>query len=508
VCRAWRSAAAGCSGIRLLYHTGYKPADQSFITWLGRNSHQLEALTLGSSNSDDYEPVLAALAEASAAAQAAGRPLRLHTLRVMQEYVAVGGEDFAVLRMQGYVGAQMAGRLLASLPHLRCLQLGMSWPPEGARTASGTSWVDLLQGPLAPLQAATQLQELYLQQPHPPDPSAGAGVARLLPLSLKRLSWEIHRSSLAHDLSHLTQVSFLRISGRPWENLSSSQLLPCLLQLGVMGIDPDHLEVLEEQQQVITALAASVLSREGVQQMVTRLPHLTTATVDAFDMYEPAAQAAVKQLTQLSSLTVTDIIMPGAARGLYGMQQAVATAASMSRLRRLHLQANTVRTICQLQPAVLAAVTQLTQLRVSMDIPSAGAEQQQAWAAAVPRMTGLQWLSLPCGLLGTNLGWSGSMQQLRVLVVCCAARLQGASLASTLPWLEGCTQQALPPRLQVLGVSGMTAQQAADWQLRRRLQQLVGSSGCEVVVGVNLDEAADPTQQLAGLPAALQQALV
>jgi hypothetical protein len=75
VCSAWRSAAAGCSDtIRLLYHAGYGPADQSSITWLESNSQQLGALTLGSSNSSDNSSILAALAESSAAAQAAGRP--------------------------------------------------------------------------------------------------------------------------------------------------------------------------------------------------------------------------------------------------------------------------------------------------------------------------------------------------------------------------------------------------------------------------------------------------
>jgi hypothetical protein len=162
VCRAWRSAAAGCSGtIRLLYHAGYRPADTSFITWLNNNSQQLGALILGSSNSIDNQPVLAALAEAAAAAQAAGRPLRLHTLRVMQEYATVttGSGDFciAVQRMQGFVDAHAVGQLVASLPHLRCLQLGITL------SVSGTEG-DFL-ATLAPLQRATQLEELYLQGP-------------------------------------------------------------------------------------------------------------------------------------------------------------------------------------------------------------------------------------------------------------------------------------------------------------------------------------------------------
>jgi hypothetical protein len=120
----------------------------------------------------------------------------------------------------------------------------------------------------------------------------------------------------------------------------------------------------------------------------------------------------------------------------------------------------------------------------------------------VEQLQGLRWLSVPAVLLEAGWGWLGGLQQLQVLVVCCMD-----PAVSTLTWLEGCSPAAVPPRLQVLGVSGMTAEQAAGWQLRRRLQQELGSSGCEVVVGVDLDEVGDPTQQLAGLPVELQQAL-
>jgi hypothetical protein len=74
-------------------------------------------------------------------------------------------------------------------------------------------------------------------------------------------------------------------------------------------------------------------------------------------------------------------------------------------------------------------------------------------------------------------------------------------------WLEECRQQVLPPSLRVLGVSPVSAGQSAAWQLRHHLQQVLSSSGCEVVVGVDLDEVADRALQLEGLPAALQQAL-
>jgi hypothetical protein len=69
--------------------------------------------------------------------------------------------------------------------------------------------------------------------------------------------------------------------------------------------------------------------------------------------------------------------------------------------------------------------------------------------------------------------------------------------------LEEAGMQSAPPQLLLLLVTGISAKQAASLQVRRRLQQqLAGRSGCEVVVG-----PCDPTQQLAGLPEALQQAL-
>jgi hypothetical protein len=58
----------------------------------------------------------------------------------------------------------------------------------------------------------------------------------------------------------------------------------------------------------------------------------------------------------------------------------------------------------------------------------------------------------------------------------------------------------------VLGVSGMTAQQAVMWRVRRCLEQRLANSRCQVVVGVDLEEI-DPVKQLAGLPSALQHAL-
>jgi hypothetical protein len=154
-------------------------------------------------------------------------------------------------------------------------------------------------------------------------------------------------------------------------------------------------------------------------------------------------------------------------------------------------------------PSWPAPQAHVTQLRLSVQAQaSCTLQEQQAWGVVMRCLPGLRWLSVPDVLLGAGSGWLAGMQQLRVLVVKCtgADGMHGQ-------WLEGCTRAALPPRLQVLGVSGLTAQQAASMRLRRRLRQELAGSECEVVVGVSLDEAADPTQQLAGLPATLQQAL-
>jgi hypothetical protein len=129
-------------------------------------------------------------------------------------------------------------------------------------------------------------------------------------------------------------------------------------------------------------------------------------------------------------------------------------------------------------------------------------------------MPALKWLSVPDVLL-LEQAWLGDLQQLQVLVLNREEQMlfpeEQARVAQVLQQvveaLEGCSPQALPPTLLLLGFSHMTAEQAVSWQVRRRLRQLVGSSGCEVVVGFDLDEVCDPVKQLAGLPVALQQLL-
>jgi hypothetical protein len=56
---------------------------------------------------------------------------------------------------------------------------------------------------MAPVQQATQLGELYLV-----GPGATPNLGGLLPLSIKRLSWEARSSFPSPDLSHLTQATF------------------------------------------------------------------------------------------------------------------------------------------------------------------------------------------------------------------------------------------------------------------------------------------------------------
>jgi hypothetical protein len=95
----------------------------------------------------------------------------------------------------------------------------------------------------------------------------------------------------------------------------------------------------------------------------------------------------------------------------------------------------------------------------------------------------------------------GSLKQLRVLVLHGTGGRGSIAAGDALwQWLEHCSRQMLPPQLQLLGVPVCSAPPG--------LQQHLGRSGIEVVDGADLDEVCDPVKQLAGLPVALQQALV
>jgi hypothetical protein len=324
-------------------------------------------------------------------------------------------------------------------------------------------------------------------------------MAGLLPVSLKRFSWKVSAGNLPPNLSHLTQVSFLQLDAWPCFSLEREVLPPCLQELQLLG---PELEVPEEQQQVVTRWQPAELCSDNTQQQLQRLTNLTTADVALYYLKTPAARAAaVAQLTKVSALHVHGGI---GSLGPY-VQPALTAAGGLHALRRLHLDLD-----LDLDLNGVSALTGVTQLVLSVPGGDGLSPASSALAAEVSTLSGLKWLSVPDVLLRAEVGWLGGLQQLRVLVLQCQGKPAAADsgpYADAVPWLEA-GLQAAPSSLQVLCWSGVPAKQAAAWQLRRRLQQALGNSGCEVVVGVDLDEAAEPTQQLAGLPVSLQQALV
>jgi hypothetical protein len=189
-------------------------------------------------------------------------------------------------------------------------------------------------------------------------------------------------------------------------------------------------------------------------------------------------------------------------KGGKNLRMALATAGSLSTLRHLDLQLRGMPA-----PKGLADLTGLTRLRLSVPDCNSDTERRQAWAAELGRMSGLRWLSVPDVLLEAGWAWLGGLQQLRVLVLNQPAVATAASGHGGLAWVDGCSTRVLPPSLRVLCWAGVDAEEAAAWRLHSGLTRRLQGSGCEVVVGVDLDEVADPAQQLAGLPVALQQVL-
>jgi hypothetical protein len=343
---------------------------------------------------------------------------------------------------------------------------------------------------------ATQLQELNVGGCN--NTTYSEVVAALLPPSLKRLSWSGRGVAAVPDLSHLSQVTFLRLSNWGCGRLSSSKLPPALQELQVQCTAATT-EVLLEQQQVLTCYRPHMMVTSNLHDDLAHLPHLRMVCLSERQLQDPAVHSALAKLDQLSELVVVGTVRSRSASPEC-VPPVLPAASAIRNLRRLSMYMQATP-----QLTGLSALSGLTQLRLQMQSGGGSAEQYSAMAAEVGAMASLQWLEVPAGCLQPGRAWLGGLQQLRVLVVHC--RRGAAEDASCACWLEGCSPQVLPPLLQVLSVDGSTAPQAAGWQVRRRLQQALSSSGCEVVVGIELREVADPTQQLAGLPVALQQVL-
>jgi hypothetical protein len=482
VCRDWRQAASGNSGVRLLYAAGHLPSDQSFASWLTGNSRQLESFTISSSNISSMNMVLGALATAAEAAAAAGAALLLHTLRVLG-----AGPDLSIM-----------ARLVGNLPNLRCLQLDVRSP----RTTG------LLLDFMNALQQAGHLQELYFMGPPYETLSSDSfssksfssyTVARQLPAGLKRFSFTPgDRHDTLPDLSHLKNLSFLHLERFLMQRGPiSSKLPPGLQELEASNI-PIDLADLEQEAQILTG-CSEVPMWEDELELLAHFSNLKTLFyMDAGLFQLPAVCTALQQLPGLSAMEVFAQREP--------MQPVLSAARSYPGLRRLHLGMGRVS-----DPVGLAALTQLTRLLVQ---PFGSCEEplQRAWVAQLCLMPWLRWLTVPSAMLAIDQAWLTGMERLQVLVVSSEEPVFGEPpprqlLPQLVAWFEGCSPEALPPGLLLLGFSGMRPEQAAAWQVRRRLGQALGSRGCEVVFGVDLDEVANPMQQLAGVPEALQQAL-
>jgi hypothetical protein len=466
---------------------GVPSKDHSFATWLASNSGQLETLILNSSTLWNTCIILGPLAAAAEAAAAAGNPLPLTTLRV----VGKGAVDLPTI-----------SRLLKALPHLRVLQLGVS--------ASGLydgkeEFKRLVQRHLAPLQAASQLEELYLEGADEGDcHSFPANIlAQLLPSNLRRLAWQAHSNLLAvPDLSHLTQLTFLRLVG--WHTYQAGltgKLPPALQQLELDGVTLSDEEA-EAHQERVTGYVCHY--ERTLADRTSQFSHLQHTQVPLSGLNSPEARTALEQLIDLFSLKVCEGDSYNvSSRDLRGW---VSSVASVSGLRCLHLALPATASL-----RGLAALSGVTHLTLALRGGPSSTQQQEAAVQELAQMPGLKWLCVPGQLLLAGRPWLGGLQQLQVLLLTglIPSRPEAGPsvLEQVLQQLERCSPAALPPQLQLLGFTGISAQQAAAAGVRRRLQQRLSSSGCQVVAGPNLQLIWDPAQQLAGLPETLQQAL-
>jgi hypothetical protein len=388
----------------------------------------------------------------------------------------------------------LMGRLLAGLPNLTCLQLEVDAPPAPNGSNKRGKKPKLLDN----LPQAPPLQQLYFTGP-PFVMGLAGNWAQWLPDTLQRLSWRCASKYKCYTsaMSRLRQLKFMQSDGWRLSDRFCRQHLPAGLQELELVNTYSYFIQLIDQLDRLTAYSPAHGHRDGgLPRLVTcpcrnvkAVPHILAVNV---------GPTTLQQLTALSSLGV------GGSRQF--LQPVMEAASSCSSLCRLQLRLNSLE-----EPLQLAPLTQVTHLAVSCS--SCGDQQQQGpWAAEVGRMSWLRWLSVPGVVLVAGQAWLGGMEQLQVLMVSCEEDSCGHArplqvLPRVLECLEGC--EALPPRLLLLGVAGMTPEQAASWQVRRRLQRRLSSSGsgCEVVVGVDLNEVCEPMVQLAGLPEGLQQAL-
>jgi hypothetical protein len=374
-----------------------------------------------------------------------------------------------------------------------------------------------LQHHLGSLQGATQLQELYLRGSSVLPPCNEA-LAQLFPVSLKHLGWDGElANTMTAEFAHLTSLTALQLLR--WSDISStssSSLPPGVQQLELEDEDELSQEVLVEQQAKLVLLPSSN-DWEEREEVLDQLSHYTNlgglrVTVDELARQGRITTNTLAQLPRLSALTVWNLHPDGSSDSV------MSAACSIPRLRWL-----TLTLISLMPPPALSMLTGLQRLTLQLIIHSCDQQQQQqqaAWGQQLGGLTGLRWLSVPNGLVGTLAPWLGSLQQLRVLMVVWSSPSPGREPAaaddvSSVPWLEGFSSSMLPPRLQLLGLTGTNVQPSQHKQLRRRLQQALGGSACEVVVGVHLDEVGDglwfqarwPHALLAGWPSVLQQAL-
>lgn len=202
VCRAWQTAVDEFADIHLMYDAGQAARDNSLAAWLQRYPHVLGGVTLKGSTDADVITVLEALLQAAETAAAAGAPLELHTLRLL-------GPG----RRPLFVHVSWARDLLLCLPNLRTLQLSLV--VSGSEVTAERDAAAVVQKYLAPLQQATQLEDLHVglaDDNHRDDSQFNPALAALLPANLQRLAWQWYGSdnSEACSLTHLEQLTFLQ----------------------------------------------------------------------------------------------------------------------------------------------------------------------------------------------------------------------------------------------------------------------------------------------------------